>query len=128
MDLRLALLVGAGGFIGAILRFGVGGLLSEPRFPYGTLAVNIVGSFLLGVIMFSSLSKLELSTEWRMFLGVGIMGAFTTMSAFSFEVFTILEEWQALKAGTYIMATVFLCVLAVYLGKLFNTAVLVKIM
>ena len=128
MDLKLALLVGAGGFIGAILRFGVGGLLNEPRLPYGTLAVNIVGSFLLGVIMFSSLSQLDLSEEWRMFLGVGIMGAFTTMSAFSFEVFTILEEYHALKAGTYIMVTVFFCVLAVYLGKLFNSAVLVKIM
>ena len=128
MDLKLALLVGAGGFIGAILRFGVGGFLNEPRFPSGTLAVNILGSFLLGVIMFSSLSQLDLAEEWKMFLGVGIMGAFTTMSAFSFEILSILEEWQALKAGTYIMVTVFLCVLAVYLGKLFNTAVLVKIM
>ena len=87
-----------------------------------------VGSFLLGVIMFSSLSQLNLSEEWKMFLGVGIMGAFTTMSAFSLEVFNILEGYQAMKGGTYIMVMVFFCVLAIYLGKLFNTVVLVKIL
>ncbi len=128
MDLKLALLVGTGGFIGAILRYGVGDLLNEPRLPYGTLAVNIIGSFLLGVIMFSSLSKLDLSTEWKVFLGIGIMGAFTTMSTFSYEILNFFENGDTMKAATYVTITIVVCIFAVYLGKLFNTQILTKVM
>jgi len=88
------LLIGAGGFIGAILRYLVGGWVQNgfSTFPVGTLAVNFIGSFLLGLIMYASEYRGIFPEETRIFLTIGILGAFTTMSTFSYETFKLIED------------------------------------
>lgn len=125
-DLRLAMLIGAGGFIGAILRYLVSSNLNSHNFPHGTLAVNILGAFLLGVIMFAALAGLDVSDEFRYFAGIGILGAFTTMSAFSHEVWELVET-DSFRATLYVGVTLGASLLAVWLGKLFDSQVLIKL-
>ena len=82
------LAVGAGGALGAISRYFVyimAGYILGPNFPYGTLIVNIVGSLLMGIIVEVMALTWEASTEWRLFLTVGFLGAFTTFSTFSLD-------------------------------------------
>lgn len=118
--LNIWLLVGIGGFIGAVSRYFLSGLIQNGiiTFPVGTLGVNIIGSFFLGLIMYGSEYEGFLSQEARIFLTLGVLGAFTTMSTFSYESFKLLENDQLLLFGINLLATVFLTILAVYLGKL----------
>lgn len=113
------LLIGIGGFIGAILRYLVstGIQNGSETFPYGTLAVNIIGSFLLSLIMFASESYTFIDEKTRIFLTIGLLGAFTTMSTFSFETFKFIEKGQFNLLTIYIAATIILSVLAIYLSK-----------
>lgn len=111
--------IGLGGFIGASLRFVVSRYLSGlmPSFPLGTLSVNILGSFVLGFIMYSiSLGK-NISPELRDFITIGIIGGFTTMSTFAYESFRLFELKEFMYFGLNLFLNVFLCLLAVYLGK-----------
>ncbi len=84
--------------------------------PYGTLAVNVVGSFLLGLIMEGSLRSSLLSPGLRMGITVGFMGGFTTFSTFSFETCRLLEEGSLLQAGINILFNVVLCIVFAALG------------
>jgi CrcB protein len=90
-----SLLVGIGGFLGAISRFGVSQWLNPPlpRFPYGTLTVNLLGSFLLGWI-----TGRPLSEPWILLFGTGFMGAFTTFSTLKWESIQLIQskEWRRL--------------------------------
>jgi CrcB protein len=117
MDPWLIVLVGIGGLIGAVLRFAVSGATTTDRFPYGTLIVNVVGSFLLGLILFSYAYHGQISTEWRVFFGIGILGAFTTMSTFSMETVSFLEESEYLKASANIVLNVAGSIGAVILSR-----------
>lgn len=114
------LLVGIGGFIGAALRYLVSRLLQNGivSFPVGTLGVNMLGSFFLGFIMYASEYHGVFSEETRMFLTLGLLGAFTTMSTFSYESFRLLENNELLLLGVNIVGTVALTITAVYLGKI----------
>jgi len=120
-------LIGIGGFIGAILRYAISGWIQNSfiSFPLGTLGVNVIGSFLLGLIMYLSEYQGIFSEETRIFLTIGLLGAFTTLSTFSYESFRLLDDSNLYLFVLNIMSTVLLSVFAVSLGKtaalIFNT-------
>ena len=118
--MSLWLVIGIGGFIGAILRFLLSGWIQNGwvTFPMGTLAVNFIGSFLLSLILYLSEYRGFFSQEIRIFLTIGILGSFTIMSTFSFESFKLLEQGELGALGLNVMGTLVLTFLAVYMGKL----------
>ena len=92
------LLIGIGGFIGAVLRYLMSGWVQNglETFPLGTLAVNVMGSFVLSLVMNISEYRGLLTDETRIFLTIGVLGAFTTMSTFSYESIRLLEQKEIL--------------------------------
>jgi fluoride exporter len=117
--LRNILLVGTGGFIGSVLRYLVQvivekGLMST--FPYGTLIANVAGSFIIGIVFALAEKGNLMSAEWRIFLAVGFCGGFTTFSSFAYNNFTMLKEHSFGQFFINIGGSIFLCILAVYLG------------
>ena len=111
--------IGIGGFIGAISRFLLAKFINNyfTSFPLGTLIVNVSGSFLLGFIIYSVLDGRNVSPEVRDFSTIGFLGAYTTMSTFAYESFRLGELSEYLYFGLNIFLNVFLCLLAVYLGR-----------
>jgi fluoride exporter len=118
--MSLWLIIGLGGFVGAILRYWISGWIQSGflTFPLGTLGVNFVGSLLLALIMYASEYRGLFGEEVRVFLTIGVLGSFTTMSAFSFESMKLLEQSEHMMFGLNLIGTVSLCFLAIYLGKL----------
>lgn len=111
--------IGVGGFIGAVSRFLVSRYMNSllPSFPLGTLTVNIIGSFILGFIVYSvSLGK-SVSPDMRDFITIGILGGFTTMSSFAYESFRLMELNQLLMFSLNLTLNLVLCIAAVYAGK-----------
>lgn len=108
------------GAIGAILRFMVSNGVYQylgRDFPYGTLAVNLIGSFLLGLMTEALLlQRLALTQEFRVAILVGLFGSFTTFSTFSLETVYLLEQGSFAKAGLNISVSIVTCLLAVWLG------------
>lgn len=88
------------------------------NFPYGTLLVNVSGSFLLGLILSLGVRQLPVSAELRLGLAVGFLGGFTTFSTFSYQTLILLEEGSYWSAGTNILLNVVLCLTAVFAGML----------
>jgi fluoride exporter len=118
MDLRQFLLVCAGGALGSGARYAVSvGMLAwlGPAFPWGTLLVNVVGSFVLGAII-TLASAGHLSTDARLALGTGVMGGFTTFSTFSWETWRFVELQAWAQAGAYVAATLVTCFVGTGLG------------
>jgi len=117
--MHLLFLIGLGGFIGAILRYLISGWAQNgaTTFPVGTLTVNVLGSFILSTILFISEYRGVISDETRIFLTIGLLGAFTTMSTFSYESFRLLESRDFFYLALNIMGTIFLTMFAVYMGK-----------
>ena len=119
--LNQTLAIAAGGAIGAVLRFwmsnGIYALLGR-GFPYGTLAVNVLGSFLMGFLYIVMLERLSLGAEWRGFVLVGLLGAFTTFSTFSIETLTLLEQANYGKAVVNMVLSVVSCVAAAFIGMI----------
>ena len=113
------LLVGFGGFVGAILRYWLSSLIQSGFiiFPAGTLGVNFLGSFLLALIMYASEYRGVFSEEARICLTIGVLGTFTTMSTFSYESMKLLEQNEHMMFGFNLLGNVSLCLLAIYLGK-----------
>ncbi len=118
--MSLWLLIGLGGFIGALLRYWISGWIqgSGLAFPWGTLGVNFIGSFFLSLLMYLSEIRGMFDEETRIFLSIGLLGAFTTMSTFSYETFRMIEQKEILLVGLNITGTVVLTLVAIYLGKL----------
>jgi CrcB protein len=114
------LLVALGGAVGAVARYGVG-VWSLRRFgggwPVGTLAVNVVGGLLMGALAgWLALRGGEGAERWRLLLGVGVLGGFTTFSAFSLETALLLERGRWSAACLYMAASVVLSVAALFAG------------
>jgi CrcB protein len=119
--MKQLLLVGLGGFIGSIARYAVSKLNVYMHFlaiPMGTLTVNVVGSFIIGVIVGISQKSEILSADVRLFLMVGICGGFTTFSSFSVENLMLIQNGQVFSALIYTFLSLFLGFTAVYLGYL----------
>ncbi len=118
--MKLLLAIGAGSFIGGVLRYLLSNLIhtkSLTHFPVGTLTVNIIGCFIIGVI-FGFTEKANLNQEWRLFLATGIVGGFTTFSAFSIETIAMLRDGQFWGGAAYVMASVVLGLFATLIGVL----------
>lgn len=111
--------VAAGGALGAAARYGVNivsGRLLGTAFPWHTLAVNVLGCFLMGALVELMARKLDLSLETRAFLTTGILGGFTTFSAFALDFALLAERKQAFAAAAYVAASVGLSLLAIFAG------------
>jgi CrcB protein len=111
-------LIALGGALGALGRYWVSGVLNnaEHRLPFGTLTVNVVGSFLMGVCFVLILERARLSPEMRPLLMTGFMGAFTTFSTFSLETVALIQEGHIMSALIYISLSLVLCLVALYAG------------
>ncbi|PTX19444.1 camphor resistance protein CrcB [Pontibacter mucosus] len=116
--MKILLAVGIGSFVGGVARYLLSLLIqtrSGAAFPFGTLGVNILGCFLIGLIV-AVLSRGTLAPEWRPFLVTGILGGFTTFSSFSMESVYLLQAEQYGQAILYILASVVLGLLATFAG------------
>ncbi len=116
------ILVASGGATGAVLRFILTGF-SKTMFAsniYGTLSVNILGSFLIGYLITSSYLK-NISEDFiKFFLIVGLLGSFTTFSAFSYETINLIMTKKILLSFIYIFFSITVCILSAYLGIIIN--------
>jgi fluoride exporter len=119
--MQLYLLIALGGALGSVARFYLNGVVSGllgPVFPWGTLVINITGSFLIGFI--STYTEPEgrwfASPETRLFLMTGICGGYTTFSSFSLQTLNLARNGEWLHAGANIVGSVILCLVAVWLG------------
>ncbi len=119
------LFIGLGGFVGAILRYWMSGWvygLAQGGFPAGTLAVNAVGSFVLGLVI-GVIENHIVPAHLQLFLTIGLLGAFTTFSTFSFETYALIEIGSFGKAVINILASVGVGLLAVMAGFLVGRSV-----
>ncbi len=117
------LAVAVGGAIGSVARFWMTGAmatLTGPRFPWGTLAINILGSFVIGLVAGFTLTpaRMGMHPDLRIFLMTGICGGFTTFSAFSLQTLELIQTGDLVPAFGYILGSVALCLLAVWGGWL----------
>ena len=110
------LLVGLGGAVGSMLRYAIGLLINSKHFPYATLAVNIIGSFIIGIIFAMSVREEALSSQWKLFLATGICGGFTTFSAFTLENMELLQSGKTGMVLIYILLSIVLGIVAAFFG------------
>ena len=118
--MKMLFSIAAGGAIGATLRYlvmsGVGNVVGL-AFPWGTMAVNVVGSFVLGALVETMALVWSPGAELRAFLVVGILGAFTTFSTFSLDVVTLYERGAFMEAGFYVIASMVVSIAALFAGS-----------
>lgn len=115
-------LVGLGGAIGAMSRFGFSSLVGRHwpmSFPLATLLINIIGSLAMGLFVGLMARMLPAwQDEARLFVAVGILGGFTTFSSFSLDTVVLIERGEVLQAGGYVLLSVVVCLVGLYLGLL----------
>jgi CrcB protein len=117
------LAVATGGALGSLARFWLAAAmtaLTGPRFPWGTLLINVAGSFIIGAVAAATLTpaRVAIHPDLRVFLMVGICGGFTTFSAFSLQTLELLQSGDIWPAAGYIAGSVAFCLLAVGAGWL----------
>lgn len=127
MSLSAIMWVGLGGMIGAVSRYlsmiGIQHIWGN-HFPYATLSVNIIGSFILGIITTFSLMQHDMNHELRLFVIIGIIGSFTTFSTFSLDTFTLYERGEWVAMALYMGASLILSILALMLGMTLMRSIL----
>jgi CrcB protein len=119
LNLQLILAVALGGAIGSVARYLVGigsGRLFGLDFPWGTLIINIAGSFLIGVLVESFALKWDFPQAVRVFLTIGICGGFTTFSTFSLDSYLLIDRGELWPAAAYMAGSVALSVAALFAG------------
>jgi len=117
--MQMTLAIAAGGAAGALLRYWMSTgvhLLAGRAFPYGTLAVNVSGSLLMGLLYVLFIERMDVDPLWRGALLIGLLGAFTTFSTFSIETLNLLENGEPVKAVANVLASVSVCIVACWLG------------
>lgn len=114
--IRNILLIGLGGALGSILRYGTSWVIGPKSFPLATLLVNIVGSFIIGLIMAYCLKNESFSDNWKLFLATGICGGFTTFSTFSLENLQLLQNGKFTMAACYTLSSLLIGMVAVWAG------------
>ena len=117
LTLRGALLVAAGAVVGGLARWIVSALLPRAAFPWGTMTVNVVGCFLLGVFVYGAFLHGWAGVDTRLLVAVGALGAFTTMSAFAIETVAFLEAGAWRQAALVVLVNPVLSVAAAWLGR-----------
>ena len=122
--MNLVLFIAAGGAIGAVGRYAVMTAVSHlfgAGFPYGTIMVNLIGSFVLGGLVESLKYFSAISNEFQVFLIVGVLGSFTTFSTFSMDVVVLMQRNEMFAAGLYILGSI-----VVSIGGLFLAMILFR--
>ena len=116
------ILVGIGGFIGSVFRFLLSGfvhrLVTLSEFPFGTFAVNVVGCLLIGLLNGLAETRQVIGPELRLFLMIGILGGFTTFSAFGYETLSLIRGAEVFRAMGNVFLHVFFGLVAVWLGDM----------
>ncbi len=118
--LSRSLLIAFGGALGANARYWLGGLIQSrlgSSFPWQTMAINVLGSFTIGVFMELSLRE-SWDPRWRLFFAIGMLGGFTTYSTFAYESVTLLSDRSFDWGGFYVLGTAIFCVAGAWLGRL----------
>ena len=113
------MVIAIGGALGALSRYGLGSWISSKwnqGFPLHTFIINITGAFLLGFLNILFIEKLTISPLWRLGIGIGFLGAYTTFSTFGYEVIMLLEGGSLLTAGLYTLLSVTIGFTGVALG------------
>lgn len=121
------LAVAMGGALGSLARFWLAAAitaLTGPRFPWGTLLINVLGSFIIGLVAALTLvpARVAMHPDLRIFLMVGVCGGFTTFSAFSLQTLELLQAGNAGSAAGYVVASVILCIAGAWVGWLVGRA------
>jgi CrcB protein len=120
VEMKILFLIGTGSFMGGIFRYLLSKIIQAKTlsvFPFGTLTVNILGCFFIGIV-FGLVDKNSINQEWKLFLTTGLLGGFTTFSAFSIESINLFKGGQFWYAAAYISASIFLGLAATYFGKM----------
>jgi CrcB protein len=114
------LLVGIGGALGSMARYGTGVLVGRAwtsTFPLGTLLINVVGSLAMGLFIgFLARTTPDWQADARLFVAVGVFGGFTTFSSFSLDTISLFERGEVVQAGLYVVISVVVAILALYGG------------
>ncbi len=114
------LIIGAGGFVGAITRYSLAVLIGQRwgrSFPLGTFVINITGSFLIGLLMTLMAERFTENPQWRLLLVVGFLGAYTTFSTFEYETGALLKDGEWLYASMNVIGSVLVGFIALKLGE-----------
>lgn len=123
---KIILIIGSGSFLGGIARFLTSRYIQNTfisAFPYGTFLVNIIGCLLIGIFFGISEKGNLMNTEWKMFLTVGFCGGFTTFSTFANENLALLRNGNIFYFALYAGLSVFLGIMATYLGNMITKIV-----
>ena len=113
------LMVGIGGFLGAVARFWLDGFVSErlgATFPYGTFIINCTGSFLIGLVITIFAERAHWNPNWRYLIAIGFIGAYTTFSTFEYETLQTIQSSEFLIGGLYVGLSVVIGFVSVWLG------------
>jgi len=114
------LVIGIGGFVGAVARYGIAVWIGQRwgrSFPLGTFVINVSGSFLIGLLMTLMAERFTENPQWRLLLVVGFLGAYTTFSTFEYETGALLKDGEWLFAGLNVFLSVIVGFVALKLGE-----------
>ena len=124
--LKNLLFVAMGGALGAMLRYAVSSGIYAwfgRSFPYGTLVVNVAGSFAIGLLSILLVEKFNIPQEWRLALVVGVLGALTTFSTFSWDTLDLMQQGLLQRALLNVLLNVVLCIGAAWMGVLWARSI-----
>ncbi len=117
--MRQIVAIAAGGALGSVLRYWMSNwvhVFAGRGFPYGTLAVNVLGCLIMGLLFVMFLERFAESAVWRAGVLIGVLGGFTTFSSFSIETFNLIEQGEPFRALMNVMLSVVLCLGATWVG------------